>query len=264
MKRMIDAEHLRTAAYSDPSLLQARRELYQNAEPSIEPVEWALGLVEDIPNKALDIGCGEGAGTRALRRRGLLVTNIDLSMAMVREANRHGAPGVCADIQDLPMASGSTPFVLAAHMLYHVPQIERAAFELWRVLTPGGRLVATTNAQGMAAHDLLADAIDSRLGAGTYPRWVVHDRFCSENGESLLRSSFDDVRAEHLDVKVVVQDPGIVVRYLESLEPSLRGSFPDDLWEPCLDEITSQVTNATETYGSFTFTKRTTAFIATK
>lgn len=149
-------------------------------------------------------------------------------------------------------------------MLYHVPQIESAVFEMRRVLAPGGRLIATTNAQGMAVHDLLADAIDSRLGAGKYPRWVVHDRFCSENGESLLRSSFDNVRAEHLDVKVVVKDPGIVVGYLESLEPSLRGSFPDDLWEPCLDEIRNRVARTTETYGSFTFTKRTTAFIATK
>ena len=264
MRQLTDRDHLRTAAYSDTSRLRARRELYQNAEPSIEPVEWALGLVEDIPGQALDIGCGEGTGTRALRRRGIQVTSIDLSMAMVREASRHGAPGVCADVQDLPIDSGSTPLVLAAHMLYHVPQIEEAAFEIWRVLAPGGRLIATTNAQGMVVHDLLADAIDSRLGAGTYPRWVVHDRFCSENGEGLLRSCFDDVRAEHLDVKVVVQDPGIVVGYLESLEPSLPGSFPNDLWEPCLEEIRSRVVQATEAYGSFIFTKRMTAFIATK
>lgn len=100
MRQLTDRDHLRTAAYSDPSRLHTRRELYQNADPSIEPVEWALGLVENIPRKTLDIGCGEGTGTRALRRRGLQVTSIDLSMAMVRESSRHGAPGVCADVQD--------------------------------------------------------------------------------------------------------------------------------------------------------------------
>ena len=263
MERLIDAEHLRADAYSDPSRLRARRELYRNTEPSIELVEWALELVEDIPRQALDISCGEGTGTRSLHRRGLQVTSIDLSMAMVREASRHGTPGVCADVQELPIAPGSTTFILAAHILYHAPQIEEATFEIWCVLAPGGRLVATTNSQGMAVHDLLADAVYSRLGVGTYPRWVVHDRFCSENGEELLRAAFDEVRAEHLDVKVSVDNPGVVVGYLQSLEPSLRGSFPSHLWAPCLEDVRSRVAQDVEALGSFTFTKRTTAFIAT-
>ncbi|MEO5575597.1 MAG: class I SAM-dependent methyltransferase, partial [Gaiellaceae bacterium] len=49
------------------------------------------------------------------------------------------------DVQELPFEDASFDCALAAWMLYHVPDVERAVSELARVLRPAGRLVAVTN-----------------------------------------------------------------------------------------------------------------------
>jgi ubiquinone/menaquinone biosynthesis C-methylase UbiE len=45
----------------------------------------------------------------------------------------------------LPFRDGIFDCAVAAWMLYHVPNLDRAVRELRRVLRPGGRLVAVTN-----------------------------------------------------------------------------------------------------------------------
>ena len=49
------------------------------------------------------------------------------------------------DVQELPFPDGTFDAAVAAWMLYHVPDRDRAISELARVLRPGGRLVAITN-----------------------------------------------------------------------------------------------------------------------
>ena len=54
---------------------------------------------------------------------------------------------VVGDVQALPFVPGRFDCVLAAWMLYHVPDLDLALRELRRVLTPHGRLVAVTNSE---------------------------------------------------------------------------------------------------------------------
>ena len=100
----------------------------------------------------LDVGCGSGAFHRALGRHDVRVIGCDRSPGMVQEvlaqAEQYRLPVVAcqADAEALPFASGSCDRVTANHMLYHVPDQERALRELRRVLKPGGRVVMATNA----------------------------------------------------------------------------------------------------------------------
>src|SRR5206468_852293 len=52
------------------------------------------------------------------------------------------------DVQDMPFDDASFDTVVAAWMLYHVTDIDRGLAEIRRVLEPGGRFIANTNARG--------------------------------------------------------------------------------------------------------------------
>ncbi len=101
-------------------------------------------------DRVLDIGCG--VATTAIRiatRTGATVVAADISPLMreraARNVRRAGAGGVCvqtADILALPYDSGEFDCVLAEAVTMFVDR-RRAALELARVCTPGGRVLAT-------------------------------------------------------------------------------------------------------------------------
>src|SRR5207249_3059431 len=111
-----------------------------------------------LPAKArvLELGCGPGTLWRENGERipaDWEITLTDFSPGMVQEA-RHNLRDVprnfafaLADAQAIPYPSGSFDAVIANHMLYHVPDRERALSEVQRVLQPGGRLYAATCGQ---------------------------------------------------------------------------------------------------------------------
>ena len=106
-----------------------------------------LGLAGLSPGmRVLDAGCGNSQYLRALAGQPVRTAGCDLSIGMLRSA---GHPTLfCADVAALPVCSGAFDVVLAAHMLYHVPDRPPAVRELRRVLAPGGTCVAVTNGGG--------------------------------------------------------------------------------------------------------------------
>jgi ubiquinone/menaquinone biosynthesis C-methylase UbiE len=81
--------------------------------------------------------------------------------------------------------------VIAAWMLYHVPDLDRGLAEIWRVLRPGGRLLAVTNSERHLEVLWQLVGID-RLALS----------FSSENGRAILERHFTTV--EQCDVEGVV------------------------------------------------------------
>ena len=93
-----------------------------------------------------DLGCGPGQIARYLHRQGVEALGVDLSPAMVSEAQRLNPqiPFHQGDILSLPNLENSWGGIAAFYSLIHIPRQRMVAAlrELHRVLKPGGVLLA--------------------------------------------------------------------------------------------------------------------------
>jgi SAM-dependent methyltransferase len=84
----------------------------------------------------VDLGCGPGYYTAALRARGAEVIPVDNSEDELGDAPPEGA--LLADAGALPLADGSVDGVVCSNLLEHTPDAEAVIREIERVLRPGG------------------------------------------------------------------------------------------------------------------------------
>ncbi|MCI3951825.1 MAG: methyltransferase protein [Burkholderiales bacterium] len=129
----------------------ARLELRARAEDEAAAREEYLDLLGlSRGERVLDVGCGSGVVTRAIAPRVLpagTVVGADSSPALLALAHEYAeAAGLgtiewhVADCRELPFADASFDAVIAATVLAHVPDAERALAEMVRVTRPGGRV----------------------------------------------------------------------------------------------------------------------------
>ncbi len=132
--------------YASERGLEGRRAAYRWATGP-DAVEVAFdAVVEVAPTRVLEVGCGPGElAARIQEHVGPPVRALDISPRMVELARGRGVDAQVGDVQSLPFEDASFDVVLAAWMLYHVPDLAEALDEVGRVLRPGGRLVAVTN-----------------------------------------------------------------------------------------------------------------------
>lgn len=132
--------------YASDKGLQGRRNAYSFSEGPDAPALAFAAVAEVSPARVLEVGCGPGeVAARIASELGSEVVALDLSEHMVTLARERGVDARVGDVQYLPFEDQVFDCVLAAWMLYHVPDVDRAIAEIARVLKPGGRLVAVTN-----------------------------------------------------------------------------------------------------------------------
>ena len=88
--------------------------------------------------RIIDLGCGPGFYTRALRERGADVVPVDNDADELALAGAPPEGAVIADATELPFEDGSVEGVLCSNMLEHTPDAEAVVAEIARVLRPGG------------------------------------------------------------------------------------------------------------------------------
>jgi SAM-dependent methyltransferase len=212
------------AQYASEGGLAARKAAYSDVSGP-DAHELAFAAVAELdPTTVLEVGCGEGElAARMTQELEASVVAVDQSPRMVELTRARGVDGRIADVQRLPFPDASFDVVLAAWMLYHVPDLPRALSEISRVLRPGGRLVAVTNA---------ADHLRELFALGGIDHWELP--FGAENAELLLREHLPQVERRDAYGTVSFADIDAVRAYYassERLQPH-SAALPDYLAEP--------------------------------
>jgi SAM-dependent methyltransferase len=98
------------------------------------------------PVRVLDLAAGTGKLTAMLARLGTEVTAVEPDPAMLAELGRQlpSVPARPGSAEEIPLPDGSVDAVLAGQAM-HWFDLDRAAPEIARVLTPGGVLAALWN-----------------------------------------------------------------------------------------------------------------------
>ncbi|HEY5428532.1 MAG TPA: class I SAM-dependent methyltransferase [Solirubrobacteraceae bacterium] len=134
--------------YASEGGLKARASIYNGADGD-DANDLLVDLVlERQPRALLEVGCGPGQLAQRLAEQPAIdVKALDISARMVQLARERGVDAWTGDVQLLPFADASFDAVIAAWMLYHVPDLPQGVAEIHRVLRPGGTLFAGTNGE---------------------------------------------------------------------------------------------------------------------
>jgi 2-polyprenyl-3-methyl-5-hydroxy-6-metoxy-1,4-benzoquinol methylase len=93
----------------------------------------------------LDVGCGSGANSLALSKKGHRLHGIDISETAINQYRAHGFEGRVADIESgLAYPDASFDLVFCSEVVEHMTSPEVLVSEMRRVLKPGGQLVLST------------------------------------------------------------------------------------------------------------------------
>jgi ubiquinone/menaquinone biosynthesis C-methylase UbiE len=195
-------------------------ELY--TEPKRDFTAWVLDQIAwRGDERVVDVGCGAGAYSSAVRARTPHYIAGDLSLGMLQATD---APiRVNLDAHRLPLADNSIDVLLANHMLYHVPDKDRALAEFARVLRPGGVLLAATNsATNMMELPRLAQQVARQSGRELQSSWMPLE-FTLENGAAFLQRHFARVERIDLPGALVFREAQPLIDYLATSPRYLAG-----------------------------------------
>lgn len=208
-----DPQHVRDE-YANEAGLLGRRAAYRWADgpDALELLFQTIAALE--PMSVLEVGCGPGElSERISGELRASVVALDVSPRMVELARGRGVDARLGDAQALPFEDESFELTVAAWMLYHVPDVNRALGELARVLRPGGHLVAVTN---------YLDHLSELRALGDRSEGGFESAFSGDNGRSLLHQHFATVEEQDAGGSIRFPDRESVVGYLES-SISLKG-----------------------------------------
>ena len=268
-------EHARwLGGYADDTHLNVRYRTH--ALYTVDPVDFGRWTLERLAwhgdERVLDVGCGPGGLLHDMARQqpgwGALV-GFDLSPGMARRAaeRAEGLPAgfFVGDAQTLPFPNAWFDVVMARHMLYHVPDIDRAVAEAARVLRPGGRFLATTNgARSMPEYQAYLERAAARFPDLVNTK-AVSDRFSLEGGPAFLAPYFDAV--ETYTLHGVLRFPAVqpFVDYVASARAgTMRPGHADADWQAILDLIRAEAEAHITRHGHLDVTKISGALVAVK
>jgi ubiquinone/menaquinone biosynthesis C-methylase UbiE len=205
---------------------------------------WVLDQLH-LPEACQILELGGGAGDLWMENlermpEGWEIVLSDLSVGMVSQARRRLGGGRhrfrfgVIDAQSIPFERERFDAVIANHMLYHVPDRDRALAEIWRVLRPGGRLYASTVSH---RHLVELDDLVARFdGALAFPREMT---FRLENGAAQLARWFAEIELCRYEDALVVTESAPVVAYILSGRMSATGARQSKIARspPCLRPV---------------------------
>jgi SAM-dependent methyltransferase len=248
---------------------QETHELY--SEPKTDFIEWAIGSVTWQGDElVLDVGSGPGSYYTALRARypEIEYYACDLYPAMVKHHPLKNALAL-ADAQRLPYPDATFDVVMANHMLFHVPDVERALRELRRVVKPGGLVMATTNSIHTMPEfqALMRRAITLLSPPGTANVRVPGqhtDPFTLESGTRLFARQFFAVVRYDLPRALVFPAAEPALAYLNSTRSVREAELPQGVnWDEMMMIVREQMGRLIDHFGELTINTLSGLLVAT-
>lgn len=263
MPHIADTQFVRVQ-YATSANLDVRIALHEKYSTATKPFhEWLFDRIQLPPNaRVLEIGCGSGALWQRVAARapnGWRLTLTDFSFGMATQA-RANLPALVlelasaqCDAQWLPFANESFDGVLANHMLYHVPDLDRAVAEVRRILKRGGTLYAATNGETHLRE--LRQLISS---VTNQPERIAERGFSLENGAGYLQKQFANVTVEEQPNDLRVTETQPLIDYILSGLPLMVEAVP----QTDIDEFRARIQREIDNRGAFHITKAVGLFVA--
>jgi SAM-dependent methyltransferase len=163
----------------------------------------------------------------------------------------------------LPFRDGAFDVVLAAHMLYHVPDRAAAVRELRRVLTAGGTCVAVTN--GARHLRSLRELVEAAVGKAA-PGWRMRSpselAFAAENAAAQLGAAFGSVTCVRPPgvAPVVIRDAALAADYVASAGDHYQDQVPRP-WPDVVADVRRAVHAVIDDQGAFLTSSDVVAFV---
>lgn len=215
--------------YKNDKNLNLRTNLHSYNINKVDWDKWCYKQIDFKKNsRVLEIGCGSGKFWEKNKEyidETLDITISDFSKSMLKIAKsklktiHKKFEFEEINAENIPYDDNTFDIVIAQHMIYFVPNIEKALSEIRRVLVPGGVFYVTSNScESMKELNELVNDFDSSSGLNSNG---YSTRFELENGEYILKKYFEKVEVEILNGKIIVDNPKPVVEYKAS---TIQGS----------------------------------------
>jgi DNA-binding transcriptional MerR regulator len=210
--------------YKSDKNLNIRNNLHSYNTNKIDFDKWCFNQINFPQNaRVLEVGCGTGKlwyKNKENIDKNLDITLSDFSKGMLKSTKeklkelKYNFKYEEINVENIPYEDESFDIVIARHMIYFSPNIEKALAEIKRVLVQGGIAYITVNScETMAELNALAEKFDSSLGIDNNG---YSARFELENGDPIIRKYFGKVDVEILEGKIIIDDPEPVVSYKAS------------------------------------------------
>jgi ubiquinone/menaquinone biosynthesis C-methylase UbiE len=221
MNRSIDVRR----QYSDDKNLATRIKLHAKHSTNRQGfVPWLFERYRfSRDDSILELGCGNGGQWEGR------IENLPIGCRLVLSDYSEGMVGIAEerfagkshtisfrqiDIQSIPFEDEAFNTVIANHMLYHVPDLDKALSEVRRVLKAGGSFYAATNGNG-GMRPYLYDVLkkfdtDTKAFTQELP-------FSLQNGGDILARHFNSVESVSYMDSLSITDTRDLIDWIKSV-----------------------------------------------
>ena len=218
--------------YKTSQNLSARMNLWSYGSNPESLHKWIFTKIQVQENeRVLELGCGTGQlwleNFNKIPSTCSIVLS-DFSKEMVSKAKENlqtlnlPIEFEIVDAETIPYPNQMFDAVIACHMLYHVPNIQKALTSINRILKPGGRFISTTISQ---RHMQELKEFLSKFGLYSEEKKKLFSEYKNETGREILKPFFSEIKFYEYVNQVNIPSVDLVMSYIESMFPI--ENFPD-------------------------------------